>query len=261
SGATVGATTVTDTLAAGITFVSGASAGWTFVQSGQVVTATHIDSIGAADSASFTLTVSAGAAAVPGVTNSAEVATAGDLSAANDRDSDPTTVHGTPDVALDKRHAANFIHGQNGVWTLVVTNLGSGATAGATTVTDTLAAGITFASGAGAGWTFAQSGQVVTATHIDSIGAADSASYTLTVGDSASFTLTVDASLIGIPGVVNSAVVSTAGDLDPSNDRDLDPTEVHTVPDMILEKRHAAPFVHGQPGTYTLVVTNITSGP
>src|SRR5439155_1071416 len=158
SAATAGATTVTDTLPAGITYVSGAGAGWTFVQSGQIVTATFAAPIAAADSAKFTLTVSAGAAAVPGVTNSAVVATAGDLSAANSRASDPTLVTGTPDVALDKRHTANFTNGQNAVWPLVAPKLGSAATAGAATVTDTLPAGITYVSGAGAGWTFVQSG-------------------------------------------------------------------------------------------------------
>src|SRR5439155_247192 len=148
---------------------------------GQIVTGTFATPIAAADSASFTLTVAAGAAAVPGVTNSAVVATAGDLSAANDRDVEPTAVNGVPDLALDKRHTADFVHGQNGTGTFVVANLGSAATTGATTVTDTLPAGVTFASASGAGWSFAQSGQVVTASHADSISAADSTSFTLTV--------------------------------------------------------------------------------
>src|SRR5439155_1574132 len=141
--ATAAVTTVTDTLPTGTTYVSGAGSGWSFAPSGQIITATHAGPIAAADSASFTLTVDVGAAAVPGVTNSAVVSLPGDLSAANDRDVDPTTVIGTPDVALDKRHTANFVHGQNGTWTLVVTNLGTAATAGATTVTDTLPTGVT----------------------------------------------------------------------------------------------------------------------
>src|SRR5262249_48337079 len=141
SSATAGVTTVTDTLPSGTTFVSGAGAGWAFAQSGQVITASYAGSILAADSSSFTLTVAAGAAAVPAVTNSAVVSLAGDLSATNDRDTDPTTVIGTPDATLDKRHTADFVHGQNGAWALVVTNLGTAATAGATTVTDTLPPG------------------------------------------------------------------------------------------------------------------------
>src|SRR5437773_11568991 len=136
----------------------------------------------------------------------------GDLSASNDRDVDPTTVIGTPDVALDKRHTANFVHGQNGTWTFVVTNTGTAATAAVTTVTDTLPTGTTFVSGAGSGWSFAPSGQVITATFAAPIAAADSASFTLTVA--------VDAS--AVPGVTNSAVVSLAGDLSAVNDRDVD---------------------------------------
>src|SRR5439155_1696576 len=247
--ATAGATTVTDTLPAGITYVSGAGAGWTFVQSGQIVTATFAAPIAAADSAKFTLTVSAGAAAVPGVTNSAVVATAGDLSAANDRDTDPTVVTGTPDVTMDKRHSADFKHGQNGVWTLVVTNLGSAATAGATTVTDTLPPGITYVSGAGAGWTFVQSGQIVTGSFAAPIAAADSAK----------FTLTVSAGAAAVPVVTNSAVVATAGDLSAANDRDTDATVVTGTPDVAMDKRHSADFKHGQNGVWTLVVTNLGS--
>src|SRR5439155_1690459 len=247
--ATAGATTVTDTLPPGITYVSGAGAGWTFVQSGQIVTGSFAAPIAAADSAKFTLTVSAGAAAVPGVTNSAVVATAGDLSAANDRDTDAPEVAGNADGAMDKRHSADFKHGQNGVWTLVVTNLGSGTTAGATTVTDTLPAGITYVSGAGAGWTFVQSGQIVTATFAAPIAAADSAK----------FTLTVSAGAAAVPGVTNSAVVATAGDLSAANDRDTDPTVVTGTPDVTMDKRHSADFKHGQNGVWTLVVTNLGS--
>src|SRR5204862_5684539 len=122
-----------------------------------------------------------------------------------------------------------------GVWTLLVTYLGSGAAVGADPDAATLPPGIPFASGAGAGWTFAQSGQVVTATHVDSIGAADSASFTLTVGVGAA----------AVPGVINSAVIAAAGDLDASNDRDSDPTNVQGVPDLTLDKRHTARFEVG----------------
>src|SRR5207249_1613653 len=147
----------------------------------------------------------------PSVTNAAVVATTGDLSAANDRDVDPTTVIGTPDVAIDKRHTADFKHGQNGTWTLVVSNLGTAPTAGATTVTDTLPTGTTFVSANGGGWSFAQSGQIISGTHAGAIAA----------GDSASFTLTPAAAPAPAPAVTNAAVVATAGDLSAANDRDV----------------------------------------
>ncbi len=244
--ATAATTTVVDTLPLGITYVSAAGAGWSFVPNGQVVTATFAGAIAAGDSSRFTITALAGAAAVPGVTNTAHATTPGELDATNGSDSDVTPVAGTPDVTLDKRHTANFIHGQTGTWTLAVRNIGSGPTAGATTVVDTLPLGITYGSAAGAGWSFVLNGQVVTATFAVPIAA----------GDSSTFTILAAAGAAAVPGVINSAAASTPGDLDSGNDRDTDPTTVLGVPDVYLDKRHTANFVHGQNGTWTFVVTN-----
>src|SRR5258705_307072 len=213
---TTGATAVTDTLPAGVTFISGSGSGWSVSESAGIVTATHAGAIANGDSASFTLTVDVGAGAVPGVTNTAHVATPGDLSAANDDDSDVTDVTGTPDVTLDKRHTVAFQHGQNGSWTLVVTNSGSAATSGATTVTDTLPSGVTFVSGSGGGWSVSESGGIVAATHAGAIAN----------GDSASFTLTVAVGAGAVPGVPNTAHVATPGDLSAANDDDSDATTV-----------------------------------
>ena len=52
-----------------------------------------------------------------------------------------------------------------------------------------------------------------------------------------------------LPGVTNSARVTTPGDLDASNDRDTDATTVQGVPDLTLEKRHVNRFEVGYPGT------------
>jgi len=77
--ATSGLTTVRDTLPAGMTFVSGAGTGWSFSASGAVVTAIFPGAIAAGGNTSFTLTAAVGAAAVPGVTNSASVSTLEDV--------------------------------------------------------------------------------------------------------------------------------------------------------------------------------------
>ena len=50
------------------------------------------------------------------------------------------------------------------------------------------------------------------------------------------------------PSALNAAVVETAGDVDPANDRDVDPTPARGVPDLSLDKRHAAPFGVGAAG-------------
>ena len=92
SDSTLNAITVTDTLPAGITYVSSVGTGWSFSVSGQIVIATYAGALPAGAAAPFTITVTPSAAAAPGVTNRAYVSTGGDSNAANDSASDPTTV-------------------------------------------------------------------------------------------------------------------------------------------------------------------------
>ncbi len=89
---TVGATTVVDTLPTGLGYASASGSGWTFSVNGSIVTATYAAGIPPGGAASFVLTVNVDAAASPGVTNRAYVTAAGDVNAANDVASDPTTV-------------------------------------------------------------------------------------------------------------------------------------------------------------------------
>src|SRR5439155_1063164 len=140
----------------------------------------HVGSIAPGDTSGFDVTVALDAAAVPGVTNFATVSAAGDVEPANDRDDDSAVVGGVVDVKLDKRHTGSFVDRQNGTWTMVVTNVGSATTTGATTVTDTLPAGATFGSASGTGWTFVQNGQEITGTYAGSIASGDSAAFDLT---------------------------------------------------------------------------------
>src|SRR5438034_1333574 len=253
--ATSGPITVTDPLPAGLSFVSGLGAGWSFAAAGGTVTATNNGPIAVGDSLVFTLTVNVAPAAVPSVTNTATVSTSGDPYPGNDTANDPTAVGGAPDLAMAKRHTAAFVDGANGTYTLVVTNVGTTATSGPITVTDPLPAGLSFASGAGAGWSFAAAGGTVTATHNGPIA----------VGDSLVFDLTVNVGKTAVPSVINTATVSTEGDPYPGNDTATDPTAVDGAPDLAMAKRHTAAFVDGANGTYTLVVTNVgttaTSGP
>ncbi len=251
--ATTGAITVRDTLPAGLSFVSGAGAGWTIGANGAVVTATHAGPLAIGDSLSFSLIVGVSAAAIPSVTNAATVNTPGDNNPTNDRDTDPTPVspaQTSPDLTIDKRHTQNFTVGQNGTYTIVVTNVGTAATTSAITVRDTLPSGLTFVSASGTGWTIGSNGALVTATHAGP----------LAIGDSLSFSLTVGVSAAAIPSVTNAATVSTPGDNNPGNDRDTDPTPVspaQTSPDLTIDKRHTQNFTVGQNGTYTIVVTNV----
>jgi uncharacterized repeat protein (TIGR01451 family) len=247
---TTGPITVRDTLPTGLTFVTGGPAGWNFSFVSGALVATHVGPINAGGLLLLTVTVRANAAAAPAVTNSAVVSTPGDANAANDYDADPTTVVLPPDLAIDKRHSVDFFAGQDGTYTLVVSNIGAGPTTAATTVTDTLPAGVVFVSGAGSGWSVGESGGVVTASHAGIIAAGDSAALTLTVnpaGDAA------------VPQVVNAAVVSTSGEVNVANNRDLDPTNVLSLPDLSLVKQHTGTFIDGSNGSYDFLVQNAGS--
>lgn len=121
-----------------------------------------------------------------------------------------------PDLTIDKRHTVPFIVGQQGEFSIVVTNVGTSATTSVPIVRDTLPAGITFVSAGGTGWNIARLGQLVITSYTGAIAAGDSAQFQMQVGVTAS----------AIPSVTNSASVSTTGDPDPGNDRDSDFTLV-----------------------------------
>src|SRR5437867_1074079 len=135
-----------------------------FAAAGGTVTATNNGSIAVGDSLVFTLTVNVAPAAVPSVTNTANVSTTGDPYPGNDTANDPTAVGGAPDLAMAKRHSAAFVDGATGTYTLVVTNVGTTATSDSITVSDPLPPGLSFVSGAGGGWSFSEAGGTVTAT-------------------------------------------------------------------------------------------------
>lgn len=252
---TIGPTTVRDTLPAGLTFASLAGAGWSApALNGQVVTTTFVGSIAPGDTTTFALAVNVLPPAVPGVTNVASVSTPGDVDASNDRDTDPTAVGGVPDLTIEKRHDTPFVVGQPGAYTIVVRNIGSAATVGMTTVRDTLPPELTYAGGSGAtGWNVpGPIGQRLTATYSGVLGAN---------GDSTKFSYNVIPKPAAVPGVTNFATVSDGGDVSPANNRVGDFTAITGIPDLALEKRHTTGFRVGQPGTYTLVVRNIGTGP
>ena len=68
-----------------------------------------------------------------------------------------------PDLILQKTHAGSFATGANGVYTLMVRNIGAQATNNVVTVSDTLPPGLTFVSAlsGGTSWTCAAAGQVI----------------------------------------------------------------------------------------------------
>ena len=110
------------------------------------------------------------------------------------------------DLSISKVHNGTFGYGDNGSYTITVTNNGPTTTSGTTTVTDTLPAGETFVSGTGTGWSCSAVGQAVTCTS------------TAAVANGASFnpiTLTVAVATSAGTSLANTATVAVdASDFD-----------------------------------------------
>jgi uncharacterized repeat protein (TIGR01451 family) len=247
--ATSGTVTVSDTLPAGLSYVSATGTGWTCGAAGQVVTCTRATALAAGASyPAITLTVSVATNSALSVTNTATVSGGGQTNTANDSSSDPTTINGVADVTIAKTHSGNFTQGQNGSYTLTVSNAGGAATSGMVTVSDTLPSGLSYVSATGTGWTCGAAGQTVTCTRSDAL--ASGASYP-------AITLTAAVASNSALSLTNTATVSGGGQTNTSNDSSSDPTTINGVSDLTIAKSHTGNFAQGQSGaTYTLTVSN-----
>lgn len=158
-----------------------------------------------------------------------------------------------PDLSVSKSHSGNAVQGQTGfVYTITVSNLGTGATTGTVTVQDTLPAGMMATAIAGTGWNCVLG--TLTCDRADAL--AQGASYP-------SIALTVNVAANAVSGA-NVVTVSTAGDTDPSNDVFTDPTIVTAgaQPDLAITKTHTGNALQGQAGfSYTIAVRNAGSAP
>jgi uncharacterized repeat protein (TIGR01451 family) len=153
----------------------------------------------------------------PGQTSATTVYSAGDdlvllMAQVVSATSDPAV-----DLSVTKTHSGTFVAGGTGAYTITVSNApGAEREDNTVTVTDTLPAGLTFASGTGTGWTCSAVGQVVTCTHAPTLNAG------------ASFppiTLTVNVLESAAASVTNSVTVSSASfDATPANNTDTDVT-------------------------------------
>lgn len=125
------------------------------------------------------------------------------------------------DLSISKTHSGNFTVGQQGAYTITITNNGPIHHTGQVTVTDTLPTGLTYvsASDPGANWSCNAAGQVVTCTtHQGPINSGNSFS---------DITLTVDVDATAAPSVTNAATVEGAlFDNNTGNNSASDPTSV-----------------------------------
>ena len=248
--------TVSDTLPAGLTFVSAIGTGWSCSNaSGGVSCTTPGPIAGGASAAPITLTVSVGPAASPNVTNRAWVGMSSDLIPANNSSSVTTPVTTpAPDLTVVKGAGGAFTVGANGTYSLDVSNVGAGATTGVISVSDVLPPGLTFVSAVGAGWSCGHASGTVTCTHPGPLGAGASL---------ATVTVTVAVGPAAVPSVLNTATVTTAGDSNAGNNSSTISTPVGAAPvlDLAVAKSHAGNFVVGSVGNFTLAVSSVGTAP
>jgi uncharacterized repeat protein (TIGR01451 family) len=259
SGPTTGTVTVTDTLPAGLAPTaadSGVINGWSVSSSGQTVTATRSDALaGGSSYPALPITVSVAGNAPASVINMATVSGGGAANPANA--SDPTTIIQVANLTISKSHTGNFRQGDAAdIYTLTVTNIGSGPTVGAVTVTDTLPNGLAATaadSGVINGWTVATNGQTITATRSDVL--ASASSYP-------ALPLTVSVSATAPATVTNTATVAGGGQLDTGNHSASDPTTIIQLPILAITKRHVGTFNPGDSAdVYTVTVSNVGAAP
>lgn len=222
----IGPITVTDTLPAGLSFVSASGTAWACGTVGQNVTCTHPGPLIAGNSLpNITLNVLAGAAAVPSVTNTAVVVgTSPDANNADNSSSDLTVVDAIQaNLAISKSHVGVFNENQIGTYTLSVSNDASADDEpGVISVTDTLPAGLNFSSATGTGWTCGAIGQNVTCAHAGPLAAG---------GSLPDISLNVLATAAAVPSVTNTAnVAGTLSDADSSDNSNSDFTVVIGAP-------------------------------
>jgi uncharacterized repeat protein (TIGR01451 family) len=149
-GSTVGAVTVSESVPTGLTLVSMAGIGWQCADN----TCTRNDTLlGGSSYPPITVTVDVASNAPSQVVNTVGVSGGGapDATATDATTIVPTTL--PPSLSITKTHTGNFTQGQQGVYTVTVSNAaGAGATNGMVTVTETPPAGLTIAGMSGPGW-------------------------------------------------------------------------------------------------------------
>lgn len=248
AGPTGGTVTVTDALPAGLTATSIGGTGWTCTLA--TLSCTRGDAL--APGASYppiAIAVDVAANAPSSLTNVATVGGGGETNLGNNQSSVTVPVTQVADLTVSKVANGTFSLGQVGAtYALSVTNAGTGPTTAAVTLTDALPAGLTATAIAGAGW----SCTLVPLACARSDVLAAGASYP-------PVTLTVNIALDAPLSVTNVATVAGGGEVVTTNNTGSVLTPLVPVPDLALVKTLAAPLVAGQPGAYTLAVTNVGS--
>ncbi len=240
-----GTVTVTGDLPANTTFVSGTGTGWACSETAGTITCTRA-ALAVAAAPNLSIVLKAPTEPTPVTFTVAVASTTTDPVAGNNTASTSTTVAARADLAVAVTDNPDPVIANGDLtYTVSVTNLGP-STAQTISVTDTLAASVTFISATGTGWTCSVAGQVVTCTRASlAPGAAPAITIDVTVGAQSAT-------------VSNTAAVTTAT-TDPVNGNNSATiqTTVTASADLSITKNDSAdPVVAGSAFSYTIAVTN-----
>ncbi len=244
---TSGTITVVDTVPTGLTVTAMLGAGWSCVV-GTATCTTSAPIPPFSSAAPITVTVQVAANAPAQVTNSVTVSGGGATGSATAND--PTNIVSGPDLTITKTHSGPIRQGDVGVdsYTLTVKNIGSAASSGVITVSDTFPAGITnLAIAPVANWSCGITVSTLTCTSSTSLG----------INGQQAFTVTFDIPPTSTGTLTNTATVSGGGDVNPGNNSATDTATITLESNLTVSKSHTGSFKQGDADdTYTITVTN-----
>lgn len=244
-----GPITVTDTLPAGLSYLS-ANAPWVCAPSGLTVTCELPRGLVAGETAPvLDLRVFVAASVDAGkLVNTATVdSPVDDPNPGNNEDDEPINAERVTNVSITKTHSGQARVGDELTFTLAVTNDGP-STARDVVVTDTLPTGLEFVSATGDGWR---------TEHVDGTVTASLQAPLEPGADAAPITVVVKVGPEVYPSVVNVAQVETSTpDTNPDDNEDRDPVDVPALVDLSIDKELLGDLVVGEQAEYQLTVTN-----
>ena len=153
---------------------------------------------------------------------------------------------GVADLTVSKTHVGNFAAGSPASYAITVRNVGQATMTGPITVTDTLPAGMSFASGTGTGWTCGAVNGGASCTNPGPLAA----------GASSVITLNVNTTALMFPDQFNLATVNSPNDVHALNNTAGDETSANTPTTVSLTPAPAPnPSTFGQTVSLTATVT------
>ncbi len=200
--ATSSAIVITDSMPAALAPLTATGVDATCTITGQVVRCERAAPLAPNASATITITSTVRASAALGaLTNTACARSAEDLNTTNDCGTVTTPIGGRREASLRKEAFGEYIVGEKGNFRLWLRNTGTVPLAGPLVITDSLPAGLSFASATGSEWTCSSSANVVRCER----------STALAVGDSSAVALQTSITAAAVPEVTNCATASVAG--------------------------------------------------